>query len=421
MRKVPNTITSTLIVPSVGTSTTLVYDADGNLTGSGKLTNTWNYKDQLTQSLVKVGTSATTTNTYLYDQDGNRVKMVASATTTAYANNFYNLTNGAKKEKMIYAGDTLLATYETTGATTTTTKHYVHTDNVLGSNVISDSTGAKEELMDYYPFGSVRLDEKATTFDEQRKFIGQMYDSASSLSYLNARYYDGARGNFLSEDPSHLAIGNPNKLKQLTNQDQQTYLADPQQLNSYSYARDNPITKSDPTGRYFELSLSGVGGGWVFSGGLRFDLNGGLDIFASGGTGVGLQAGIEGMWSPGPVSNQRGSTITVSATVAEVVGGRVTKDVVSYDGTNRQGNVYPNTKPPSAGLVFGAGSSASLQQEFTYPILKSNQSSKANGTGIVVPVPLTNPKVQSPSTFGKTIPAIPQQTSQPTAAKNNNP
>jgi hypothetical protein len=53
---------------------------------------------------------------------------------------------------------------------------------------------------------------------------------------------------FLSEDASFLAIGNPRQLMQLTKRNQQQFLADPQQLNSYSYGRGNPITVSDPTG-----------------------------------------------------------------------------------------------------------------------------------------------------------------------------
>jgi RHS repeat-associated protein len=57
------------------------------------------------------------------------------------------------------------------------------------------------------------------------------------LSYLNARYYDGARGQFLSEDP--VFLDDPNKQK----------LTDPQSLNTYAYTEDNPVTKSDPSGR----------------------------------------------------------------------------------------------------------------------------------------------------------------------------
>jgi hypothetical protein len=36
-------------------------------------------------------------------------------------------------------------------------------------------------------------------------FIGQEYDAASALSYLNARYYDGSKANFISQDPTFLA------------------------------------------------------------------------------------------------------------------------------------------------------------------------------------------------------------------------
>lgn len=72
-------------------------------------------------------------------------------------------------------------------------------------------------------------------FSEQRKFIGQEYDAGTELNYLNARYYDAKRGQFISQDPM---FWNPTP----------ELLADPQQLNSYSYARNNPITASDPSG-----------------------------------------------------------------------------------------------------------------------------------------------------------------------------
>lgn len=75
----------------------------------------------------------------------------------------------------------------------------------------------------------------AAAFSEQRKFIGQEYDKATGLDYLNARYYDAKRGQFITQDP--LARDNPEQ-----------FLADPQQLNSYSYAKNNPITLSDPSG-----------------------------------------------------------------------------------------------------------------------------------------------------------------------------
>src|SRR5262249_1888225 len=55
-----------------------------------------------------------------------------------------------------------------------------------------------------------------------------------TLDYLNARYYDSARGQFLTEDPVFWSS--------------KQNLADPQSFNTYSYANDNPITGKDPDG-----------------------------------------------------------------------------------------------------------------------------------------------------------------------------
>src|SRR5262249_5499888 len=65
------------------------------------------------------------------------------------------------------------------------------------------------------------------------------------------------KGEFLSEDP--VFLGDP----------KQQVLTDPQSLNSYSYANDNPITKSDPNGRDATTYSVGMGAelGFGFFGG----------------------------------------------------------------------------------------------------------------------------------------------------------
>ena len=100
---------------------------------------------------------------------------------------------------------------------------------------------------DYYPFGTVRVNSGSAS--PARGYIGEFSD-VSNLSYLNARYMEPSRGQFLSQDPTFLALGNPDKLQQLTKLDQQQFLTDPQQLNSYSYAKNNPIIQKDPTGNF---------------------------------------------------------------------------------------------------------------------------------------------------------------------------
>jgi RHS repeat-associated protein len=100
--------------------------------------------------------------------------------------------------------------------------------------VVTDASGTVAQTLDFYPYGATRIS-NGTGASEKRQFIGQFSDD-SGLSYLQARYYDTARGQFLTQDP--VFLGDP-RAQNLTN---------PQSLNSYSYANDNPITSKDPEG-----------------------------------------------------------------------------------------------------------------------------------------------------------------------------
>jgi RHS repeat-associated protein len=116
---------------------------------------------------------------------------------------------------------------------------YFLPDHLNSTNILTDASGTLIQALDYYPYGSTRISQTTGGFTEQKQHIGQYTDPETNLSYLQARYYDGSKGELLSEDP--VFLGDP----------KQQVLTDPQSLNSYSYANDNPITKSDPTGRQF--------------------------------------------------------------------------------------------------------------------------------------------------------------------------
>jgi RHS repeat-associated protein len=66
-------------------------------------------------------------------------------------------------------------------------------------------------------------------------------DTGVVQALLNARYYAPAQGQFISQDPVFWEIG--------LSQDGKNALSNPQALNSYGYANDNPITNKDPLGR----------------------------------------------------------------------------------------------------------------------------------------------------------------------------
>lgn len=221
------------------------YDKDGNLLTYGLNTNTWNYKDQLTNMSF-----STTTLDYSYDHAGNRTRFIKnSSLNTYYPNKYYTVDPSGTQRKHIYAGDQLVATIETTGGTVT--PYYDHVDHLNSINVATDSGGSQQELLDYFPYGSQRISSGAYT--AQRQYIGQTYDTDSSLSYLNARYYNGSVGRFLSQDAVFVALGNGEEIQKLTQIEQNKVLEDPQSLNSYSYARNNPISLSDPEGKFVIL------------------------------------------------------------------------------------------------------------------------------------------------------------------------
>jgi RHS repeat-associated protein len=100
------------------------------------------------------------------------------------------------------------------------------------------------QVLDYEPYGSARLNWSSGNSGKvasQKTYIGEYSDSETGLSYLNARYYDPDRGQFLSQDSVYLGMGTDDKRTQ-------TLLLDPQLQNSYSYAKNNPILLKDSGG-----------------------------------------------------------------------------------------------------------------------------------------------------------------------------
>ncbi len=68
---------------------------------------------------------------------------------------------------------------------------------------------------------------------EGHRSTGKEHDSESGNDYFEARYYSSAMGRFMSPDPSVLDFAD---------------LTNPQSLNLYAYALNNPLKFIDPTG-----------------------------------------------------------------------------------------------------------------------------------------------------------------------------
>jgi RHS repeat-associated protein len=230
-----------------GATTTHVYDNNGNLTSASRRGYTWDYRNRLSAA----GAGGATT-TYSYDHENQRVQKKTSIATTTYVNMYFNIassTTYATTTKHIFTpSGELLATVVGTGTTTATTT-YLHPDHLGGTNVVTDGSGSSAQVLDYYPYGSQRI--VTGSHDSQRRYIGEHYDPETAFSYLNARYYEGSRGQFMSQDPVFLHLGDQIKVKETTKRELQQLLIDPQALNSYSYARNNPLLLSDASGEFF--------------------------------------------------------------------------------------------------------------------------------------------------------------------------
>ena len=212
------------------------YDNNGNQTGITSTTGdfgsstTFNVDNRLASAVSTFG-STTVNTSFVYDGDGGRVKKIVGTTTTRYISKLYECdTTGTTNScsRFIWANDTRIATVAVTNGTV----HYWHGDHLGSSSVITNSTGAKVQALTYTPYGGVFTNQSFTTpaINVPYKYTGKEFDASTDFYYYESRYYDPSFGRFISPDTIV-----PD-------------LYDPQDLNRYTYAGNNPLKYTDPTG-----------------------------------------------------------------------------------------------------------------------------------------------------------------------------
>jgi RHS repeat-associated protein len=164
---------------------------------------------------------------FYYDGEGVRVKKhVLGGSQTYYIGAHFEIKDGVAT-KYIFAGSLRIAMIK--GAAV----NYFHKDHLGSSTVMTDSDGELIESTEFMPFGAAREHSGPNVSDY--KFTDQEFDAESGLYNFNARLYDPLIGRFITPDSIVQAP------------------YDPQTLNRYSYARNNPLIYVDPSGHFFLL------------------------------------------------------------------------------------------------------------------------------------------------------------------------
>ena len=192
----------------------IVVNPDGitNMPGDGKVT----YPSETSQALIPY---KVVTDTYDYFESRNYVNDINQQYTqvlTAYDE------NGKVRETYTYGNERL----DYSDGTDTYYYGYTGTGSV---DHLTNTEGILETAYSYDAFGNVSVSGN-TEIQNPYTYNAEYIDASTGNQYLRARYYDLEEGIFLTQD-SYLGS-----------------LLEPLSQNLYTYAENNPVNYSDPSG-----------------------------------------------------------------------------------------------------------------------------------------------------------------------------
>ncbi|PWJ02465.1 sugar-binding protein [Streptomyces sp. NWU49] len=229
----PHTLTSVTTTGPTGTAKdTYTYDETGNTAtrtlGGDTQKLTWDAEGHLTKVTEPVEGSGDKVTEYLYDTEGNRLIARTPTETTLYLGaTEITLAKGSttpKATRYFDLGGGHQAVQQNDGSVSITLADH-HGTAQLAIDTATQKITQRRTL----PFGGTRGTEP-TDWPGTKGFVGGTDDTKTTgLTHLGAREYDPSTGRFISVDPL-LEIDKP------------------QTLNGYTYAAQNPLFFTDPTG-----------------------------------------------------------------------------------------------------------------------------------------------------------------------------
>jgi len=236
------------------------YDANGNMTS--RTVDGVNYTLTYDAENRLIGVSGGgPTVTFTYDGDGNRVKKDEDGVVTHYPGSHYESTIGSGSTKYYYADGQLIAfersaEYDPEPWGT----RYVFRDHLGSTSIVVNGRGLILWEDRYLPFGDVRYtyrkdDDSSFPVQTQYRYTSQWFEDGlgatspvtmtvdgpevdRGLYFYGARWYDSTLGRFIQPDT---IVPEPGNL---------------QSLNRYTYANNNALRYTDPSGHAVCLDVN---------------------------------------------------------------------------------------------------------------------------------------------------------------------
>jgi len=219
------------------------YDPNGNMLGGNGRTFSY-FSFNKPQSIA----NATARSDFAYDAEHNRlahISVIGGVTTsTLFIGSLYERitsASGARHKHYVNAGNSLIAICSGDDSAVAARTHYVHKDHLGSIESLTDEVGQVVERFAYDPHGKRRgplwEDQPSGSIGSTvtaRGFGGHIQLDALEIVHMGGRVYDPVLGRFTSPDSFVQSMENS------------------QALNRYSYALNNPLSFTDPTGFFFK-------------------------------------------------------------------------------------------------------------------------------------------------------------------------
>ncbi len=214
------------------------FDGNGNLLHLDNIANLdWYYNNTLNK-LTKAD-KPNTTQYYVYDYQGNRVRSVVESNNQVQSQRDYlpsldlSINQAKQQSTALHIGTHILSESSKDNAQTPHQTRYQLNSHLQSNTLELDDTAQTLSYEHYYPYGGTAIiagKDKTQVQQKRYRYTGKERDDSSGLCYYGARYLAPWLARWISPDSARAIEG----------------------LNLYVYVGNNPLKYIDPTGHVKE-------------------------------------------------------------------------------------------------------------------------------------------------------------------------